>query len=36
MPNRLFWAVLSRMWLCWCEELVIVKPERSISFGNAA
>ena len=30
--DRLFWVALSRMWPCWHEALVIVKPETVIGW----
>ena len=29
--DRLFWVMLSRLWSCWREALVIVKPETVIA-----
>jgi transposase InsO family protein len=32
MADRVFWVILSRLWLSWREALVIVKPETVIGW----
>ena len=32
MMDRLFWVLISRIWLSWCKSIVIVKPDTVVRW----